>query len=106
MLDDVAIHIDHPQRPIRPGSRHHGPKPLILRGKKFALLFLCCAGRGERCTGWLENKMMNEVVDRLADEGVLGSIAPEEQIVAIDRHAAGAGEMIDVLEGVKPLLRF
>src|SRR4051794_31657086 len=49
--------------------------------------------------------MMHEVMHGFTDERVLGSIAREKQIVAVDRHAAGAGEMVGMIEGMESLLR-
>ena len=40
MLDHRAIHVGHPQGPVRPGLDRCGPKPVVAGGQKLGLLLV------------------------------------------------------------------
>ena len=88
MFDHKAVHIDDPQGAIRSRPRLHGPKPVVFRGEKFALLLVRGAITAECDTVRLENEPVDEVVDRFADKRIAVKIGAQ-QIIAIDGQAAG-----------------
>ena len=88
VLDDEAIHINDPQSPVRSGARLHRAKPIVLRAKKLALLFVRRARAAEGDAVRPEHEAMHEVMHRLTNEAVAVVICPQ-QIVAIKPQPAG-----------------
>ena len=88
MFNDVAVHVDDPQRTVRPCASLDGTKPRIRRCQKLAVKFIVIASTGKRHSARCQNLPMHKIVDRLAGKGI-ARIAGTQQIVSINSKAAG-----------------
>ena len=88
MFNYVAVHIDNPQRPVRPGARLDGTKPWICRSQKLAVKFIVIAATRERRSARCQNLAMQQIVDRLTGKSIARKVGTQ-QLIAIDSKAAG-----------------
>jgi len=67
VLDDEAIHIDDPERPVGTGSDLHGAEPVVGRGKEFGFFFALGAMAAEGDALLLEHQPMDRQAHRTGD---------------------------------------
>ncbi len=105
MLDHVAIHVGDPQRAVRAGTRHYRTAPTVLAGKEIVPLLALGPVCLEAGTLYGQHLVLNQIVKRLANEGVRFVGRPEQPIVAIDRPAASGSKPARLMKVVIPFLR-
>ena len=87
VLDDHAIHVDDPQRAVGTVLDVDRPRPVVGRRIKLRVQLARRAEAGKRGPQRFENPPRQQVVHRLAHEGV-APILLAEQVVPIDQRAA------------------
>ena len=106
VLNDVAVHVHHPERAVRAGARHDRAAPAVAAGEEIVFFLAGGAAEGVGYAVFHQNVMLHEVMERLAGEGVQFMLpARKEQIIPINQAAAGGGEMASVFKGMETFFR-
>src|SRR5579875_348193 len=100
VLDDGAIHVGYPEGSIRARLNRCRAKPIIAGRQELAILLIRSAAAGEGDPLNTQVLTVNQIVDRLADEGTAGK-RRAKQLIAIDDGTARRGEMIGSMRVVE-----
>ena len=99
MLDHGTVHVDDIQGTIGAVGEIDGAKPFIAGCQK--LNFLTARSRREGCAIGLQHIAVYHIAGRFAGETIAAKLLGQ-QIAAINRHAAGGGELPFMRGGRRP----
>ena len=93
VFDDHAVHVDDPQCAVRAVLEIDGAEPVVRRRQEFGLLLGGGAAAGKRRPERFQNAAGDEIMHRLAHEGIV-VIFGSQQVIAINDGAARGGHAI------------
>ena len=93
MLEDEAVHVGDVQRPVGSHAQSRGSKPVVRAGQKFGTLFSGGPLAVQGAASGAEHFLMDDVVDRFANEDRV-RVGRPEQVIAVRSGTAPTGHMI------------